>query len=248
MGRKNGGFAARSKDCLPIGTVMPRPCLQLTLLGGFQARVASGARIDLANKKTRGLLAYLALSAGKAQSRERLMGLLWSDRAEPQARNSLRQALAEIGRALGSAEPSPLVKERDRIALDPALVEVDAMALERFARSDKVEELRRAAVLYGGELLEGIGIRDAVFEEWLLVERQRLRNVAATVLKKLLDQEVGEEAIATARRLLALDPLQEWAHRALMRLHAEAGGPTHNSTALGPYRPLSCVIPRHPNH
>lgn len=197
--------------------------LHLTLLGGFQARWASGAQIEFPNRKTQGLLAYLVLPAGKAQSRERLMGLLWSDRAEPQARNSLRQALAELNRALGSAEPSPLVKEQDRVALDLASVDVDAMAFERLAASDKVEELRRAVALYAGDLLEGIGIRDPAFEEWLLVERQRLRDLAVTALRKLLGRETGHEAIASARRLLALDPLQEDGHRALMRLHAKAG-------------------------
>jgi len=202
---------------------MSAPRLQLILLGGFQARWTSGTRIELANKKTQGLLAYLALPAGKAQSRERLMGLLWSDRAELQARNSLRQALAELGRALGSAEASSLVREQDRVALDLASVEVDAMAFERLAASDQVEDLRRAAALYDGDLLEGIGIRDAAFEEWLFLERQRLRYLVIGVLKRLLGPETGEQAIATARRLLALDPLQEDGHRALMRLQAEAG-------------------------
>jgi len=202
---------------------MPAPYLQLTLLGGFHVEWTSGVRADLANKKTQGLLAYLALPAGKAHSREKLMGLLWSDRAEPQARNSLRQALAELGRALGPDEPSPLVKEQDRIALDPASVEVDALVFERLAASDSFEELRRAVGLYAGDLLEGIGIRDGAFEEWLLQERQRMRNLEIGTLKKLLGLERGEEAIATARHLLALDPLQEEAHRALMRLQAAAG-------------------------
>ena len=133
---------------------MPKPSLCIELLGGFKAHGAPDARIDLANRKTQGLLAYLALPAGKVHSRDRLMGLLWSDRAEPQARNSLRQALAELGRALASAEPFPLLKEHDRIALDAASVEVDVMAFEHLAASSELEELRQAAALYAGDLLE----------------------------------------------------------------------------------------------
>ena len=76
---------------------MPR--LQLTLLGGFYARVAGGPAIDIATRKTRALLAYLALPLGRQHTREALASLLWSDRGEKQAQASLRQALVELNRA-----------------------------------------------------------------------------------------------------------------------------------------------------
>jgi TolB-like protein len=197
--------------------------LQLKLLGGFEARQASGGVIDIAARKTRALLAYLALPAGRAHSRDKLVGLLWSDRGDKQARDSLRQALSELGRALGAIDPPPLIKDHDTIALDAGAVEVDAVAFERLAASGDAADLRRAAAFYVGDLLDGIGVRDAAFEDWLLVERQRLRRIAAAALKKLLPHETGAGAIGIAQRLLALDPSQEEGHRALMRLHAEAG-------------------------
>ncbi len=206
--------------------------LQLKLLGGFEARKVSGPVLDIAARKTRALLAYLALPTGRTHSRDKLVGLLWSDRGDEQARNSLRQALTELGKALGAVEPSPLVKQRDSLALDPANVEVDALIFEELAAGNATSDLRRAAELYTGDLLDGLDARDAAFEEWLTVERQRLRALVATVLKKLLTQETGASAIAVAHRLLALDPLQEDGHRALMRLHAEAG---ETSTALRQY-------------
>jgi len=206
--------------------------LQLKLLGGFEARIVSGPVLDIAARKTRALLAYLALPTGRSHARDKLVGLLWSDRGDEQARNSLRQALTELGKALGAVEPSPLVKQRDSLALDPANVEVDALIFEELAAGNATSDLRRAAELYTGDLLDGLDARDAAFEEWLTVERQRLRALAATVLKKLLTQETGASAIAVAHRLLALDPLQEDGHRALMRLHAEAG---ETSTALRQY-------------
>jgi DNA-binding SARP family transcriptional activator len=206
--------------------------LQVKLLGGFESRIASGPVLDIAARKTRALLAYLALPTGRAHSRDKLVGLLWSNRGDEQARNSLRQALTELGRALGAVEPSPLVKRQDTLALDPAAVEVDALLFETLAASDAASDLRRAAALYAGDLLDGLDTRDAAFEEWLAVERLRLRELAATVFKKLLSRERGQSAIDAARRLLALDPLQEEGHRALMRLHAEAG---EISTALRQY-------------
>ncbi len=200
---------------------MPR--LQVNILGGFQARLSSGKPLDIAARKTRALLAFLALPAGREHSRDKLMSLLWSDRSNEQARNSLRQALTELGRTLGAGETSLLVKGRDTLALDPQAVEVDAVLFEQLVPSDIIDDLRRAAALYAGDLLDGFGIRDPMFEGWLADERQRYRELAISVLKKLVDRETGADALAAGQRLLALDPLQEEGHRLLMRLYAEAG-------------------------
>jgi DNA-binding SARP family transcriptional activator len=76
--------------------------LQIKMLGGFDVRLASGEAVEITSRKTRALLAYLALPAGRAHARDKLMGLLWSDRGDKQARDSLRQALSELGRTLGA--------------------------------------------------------------------------------------------------------------------------------------------------
>ena len=185
--------------------------------------MAAGPMLDIVAKKTRALLAFLALANGRACSRDKLVGLLWSDRADEQARNSLRQALTELGKALGAIEPAPLVKQRDTLALDMTALEVDALLFEKHAAGDAISDLRRAVELYAGDLLDGLDVRDATFEEWLMVERQRLRSLTVIVLKKLLAQETGPSAVALANKMLRLDPLQEVAYRALMRLHAQAG-------------------------
>jgi TolB-like protein len=207
--------------------------LHLTLLGGFEARIIPGEPLDIANRKTRALLAYLALPTGRVHSRDKLMGLLWSDRGDEQARNSLRQALAELGRVLAGVEPSPLVKGRDTLALDPRAVEVDAIAFERLAASEAVDDLRQATRLYGGELLDGFTVRDSAFEEWFRQERQRYDRLAITALKKLVPLESPANALALAQRLVSLAPLQEDGHRLLMRLHAELGDV---AAALGQYQ------------
>src|SRR5215470_8510626 len=157
--------------------------LRLKVLGGFEARSGSGQPIDIATRKTRALLAYLAVPAGRSHTRDKLTGLLWSDRADQQARNSLRQALTELGRILADIDPSPLVKGRDTLALDPEAVVVDAVLFERLAASRDADDLRRAADLYAGDLLEGFGLRDAAFEDWLRHERQRYRDMMITGLR-----------------------------------------------------------------
>src|SRR5262249_43269160 len=158
---------------------------------------------------------------GGAHTRGKLTSLLWSDRSDEQARNSLRQALTELGRILTGIEPSPLVKGRDTLSLDPEMVEVDAMLFARLAASSEAGDLRSAAAMYTGDLLEGFGVRDPAFEEWLRDEQQRYRELAIATLKKLVTCQTGVNALAVAQQLLALAPLQEAVYRTVMRLHAE---------------------------
>src|SRR5262245_14831194 len=196
----------------------PSDLLQVRLLGGFELRSGHGRDAPPSGRKVRALLACLALSAGKPWPREKLMALLWSDRGEEQARASLRQALAELRRALG--EPSPLRTEHDTVGLDPAMIALDAIEFERLA---KAGHLDKAAALYRGPLLDGHGVRDEAFEEWLGVERGRLHDLAVDLLDRLAASQTGDAAIETAQRLLQLDPAREETHRLLMRLYAADG-------------------------
>src|SRR5262245_15790128 len=67
--------------------------LELNLLGGFDARFGTGEALVPLGRKAQLLLAFLALRAGEPQTREKLIGVLWSDRGDAQARGSLRQEL-----------------------------------------------------------------------------------------------------------------------------------------------------------
>jgi DNA-binding SARP family transcriptional activator len=80
------------------------------------------------------------------------------------------------------------------------------MQLQALANSDDVEALRRAAALYGGYLLDGLEVHSPAFEDWLRDERQRYRELAAEILKKLLRCETGAGKATVAHRLLTLDP------------------------------------------
>ena len=112
--------------------------LHIDLLGDLSLRLASGTAVVLPTRKSRLLVAYLALSRGNPQPRTKLMGLLWSDRAEPQARASLRQELHTIRHSLAPIVPPALQIAGEAVALDTELVEVDALGFERLAgRSEK---------------------------------------------------------------------------------------------------------------
>ncbi|MFQ5897882.1 MAG: AAA family ATPase [Candidatus Methylomirabilia bacterium] len=219
--------------------------LSLTLLGGFRAQLASGSGLTLPTKKTEALLAYLAVRPGQAQPRDKLAALLWGERAEEQARASLRQSISALRKALAVTVPPSLLVEGNTLALSPSAVDVDVAAFERLVAGGSAETLEQAAALYHGELLEGLTLREAPFEEWLLSERERLRELALEALAKLLAHQRAagstEQAIQTALRLLALDPLQESVHRTLMRLYARVG---RRGTGLRQYQVCVAVLQR----
>ncbi len=200
--------------------------LELLLLGGFQAR-AGGHEADIPGRKERALLAFLAIPPGERRSRDKLAGLLWSDRADGQARDSLKQAVFKLRKALDGVRPPPIRVDREFVSLDQAAVAVDVAEFEQLVGAGTPEAIGRATALYRGDLLDGLDVRDSAFDEWLLIERQRLRALARDGLARLLDLHLAsgahDQAAAVARRLLGLDPLREAAHRALMQIYAEQG-------------------------
>ena len=133
----------------------------------------------------------------------------------------------------------------ETVALDPAPVDVDVVEFERQVAEGTPAALERAVALYRGELLEGLALQEAPFEEWLLAERERLRELALEALAKLLHHQrttgATEAALQTALRLLALDPLQEPVHRAVMRLYVQLG---RRASALRQYQVCVGVLQR----
>ena len=217
--------------------------LSLTLLGGLQAKLDPGGTLVLPTRKSQALLAYLALPPGQAHPRDKLAALLWGGIRDESARLSLRQALFAVRKAL--ADTGALRPDADTLALDAAAVTVDVAAFEQAIKEGTPDALERAAALYRGDLLAGLVVDEAPFEEWLLGERERLRELALEALTKLLahHRKVGtsEAAVQTALRLLALDPLQEPVHRTLMRLYAEGG---RRGAALRQYQQCVSVFAR----
>jgi TolB-like protein/DNA-binding SARP family transcriptional activator len=200
--------------------------LELVLFGGFQAR-AAGHVIDVPGRKERALLSVLAMPPGEPRSREKLAGLLWSDRSDKQARDSLKQALLRLRKSFGCLYPLPMVTDRASVTLNRAEIAVDVQEFEQLVAEGTPDGLARATKFYRGDLLEGLDVRDPAFEEWLLFERQRLRDQARDALARLLAHHMvggaSDQAIVAARRLVALDPLHETAHRALMQIYAQQG-------------------------
>jgi DNA-binding SARP family transcriptional activator/predicted ATPase len=218
--------------------------LNLTLLGGFQGRLGAAAPLTLPTRKSQALLAFLALPPGRPHPREKLASLLWGGMAEAQARSGLRQSLSTLRKAMVGDAPALLI-DGQTVALDASSVDVDVLEFERHVAEGTPAALDRAAALYRGELLEGLALQEAPFEEWILAERERLRELALETLAKILrhQRETGatEAALQTALRLLALDPLQEPVHRAVMRLYFQLG---RRASALRQYQLCLGILQR----
>src|SRR5262245_23210180 len=217
----------------------------MTLFGGFEVRLRAGASLVLPTHQYRALLAFLAVPPGRAHPREKLVALLWDDLPADRGRSALRQAVFAIRKALDADGPSALLVTGDTVALDPEIVSVDVAEFERLAGKNRLASLERAAALYRGDFLAGLPLVGGLFEDWLTSERERLRERAIEILARLLAAQrragAPEAATQTALRLLALDPLQEPVHRALMRLYVEQG---RRAAALKQYQGCLAVLQR----
>jgi DNA-binding SARP family transcriptional activator/pimeloyl-ACP methyl ester carboxylesterase len=203
---------------------MARP--HLSLLGGFDF-VIDAAPAPAFSRKARAMLAYLALQAGHSQSREKLAALLWGSNGEAQARMNLRQALSAIRKQMQTMNGELLVTDGDTVILNIDGFDFDVARFEAQGTGFAREQLEQAAALYRGDLLDGFSLKEEPFEDWLRVERERLRAISIAVLEKLVSHHSAANApadcIRAATRLLAAEPLREDIHRILMRAYASQG-------------------------
>lgn len=182
--------------------------------------------IRLSTRKAGVLIAYLAMNPEQSASREELAALLWGDCTDQQARQSLRQALALLRKEL--RWPHFLSADTDVVRLQPGMWSVDARDFEDLSKSCDPKGLERAARLFGGEFLSGLNIDDEGFDEWVRGQRQRIQLAAARLCETFATRPDlvadGEQAVAVAERLMALDPLREDWQRLALTLYARYRG------------------------
>lgn len=222
--------------------------LQLRLLGGIQIIHHDAPLASFVSNKAPALLAYLVVTRRQHQ-REALATLLWGELADADAKNNLRQALSNLRRLL---DPYLLIT-RDTVALNPgAAVFLDAEAFEECLQAGmgdlpvetRAAGLQEAATLYQGDFLAGFVVRDAPeFEDWMLAQRSRFRELALHALHTLTQFYLlhgnAAGAIDTATRLLGIDLWREEAHRQLMLALARSG---QRSAALAQYETCRRIL------
>ena len=205
------------------------PKLSISLLGAFSIEGLGPDAPPKLGQKSQALMAVLALSDGKPMQRDVLASLLWSDRDERHARDSLKHAIAQIRNGF-SATTDVIEADRQTVTLRLDAIEVDVTRFEEFAANRSSDAASRALSLYRGEFLEGISVHDPAFERWLEPERRRFAKLAEDAALRVMTDAVARDqddlASDAARRLMELDPLREDACRTLMTVLNRRGDRT----------------------
>jgi DNA-binding SARP family transcriptional activator/tetratricopeptide (TPR) repeat protein len=198
--------------------------LSVSLVGRLTMRF-KGRLIELRTQKAGAVLSYLALTEAKHESRERLVGLLWSRSDEEKARASLRQVVRELRTAFEDAGCSGFVAGRLSIHLDAEKIEVDVESIIRAAENGNVHSLLLDTPRLGERILEGMDDLDPSFRVWVLAKRQTIHD---RLMRSLGAGLVADDVAAGAKNRIAtaivnLDPTHEEACCHLMRTRAEEG-------------------------
>jgi DNA-binding SARP family transcriptional activator/TolB-like protein len=216
---------------------------KLRLFGEFRLSSDEGEVISALGRRDRAVLAYLALTPGRRESRDRLASLLWSNRGEEQARHSLVQSTAVVRKALGDVDKAVVQSEPASIAVDWSLFDVDVLDFLDLIEDGSLESLQEAVDHYTDDFLPGFELRSEGFDEWILRERDRLRAIAVDAYYRLTSlyaqADDWDAVIDIAGRTLRLDALREDAHRLLMRAYAQTG---QRALALQQYKTLVTVL------
>lgn len=208
------------------------PALNVQLLGDFRLNYHGDQPIAVQQARQQSLIVYLILHRQASQSRQQIAFLFWPDTSEAQAQTNLRQLLHHLRRAWPASSDYIRVEPRTIAWKSAAPYRVDVVEFLHAVddatsawKAGQIDAARRACEtaieLYRGDLLP------ASYEEWLLVERERLRQAFLDTVERLVvlceDARDYISAIHYAQRFLRVDPLHETTYRRLMRLHALNG-------------------------
>ncbi|TDB74540.1 BTAD domain-containing putative transcriptional regulator [Micromonospora sp. KC721] len=208
----------------------PGAPIALHLLGGF--RLLHGDTSIVVPRGLQRVIALIGLRPGATRSH--LAGLLWPDAPEERALSSLRTALWRLRQ-----DPCcPLITSGDTVRLDPRVgVDVDAL-VGAAARVRDGDDPGAAGALAAGrhDLLPGW------YDDWVLADRERLRQLRLHMLENLADQHLAAgrhgEALEAALEAMSAEPLRETPHRLVVRIHLAEGNAFEAVHAFYVYRDL----------
>lgn len=227
--------------------------LKITLLGTLVMTV-NEKPIEVASNFVRALLLYLAVESDRPHRRDVLAELLWPDKPQGVARNSLKQALSNLRTALGECDNSTpfLVASRDEIQINQSspywidIVEFSSLiedcethAHTHLSACEVCEtKLLHAVKFWRGDFLADFYLpENPDFNEWIIIKREVFQRQMTEALSNLslIYEARGEYAKAGDyyRQLTELEPWSEKNHRNLMRLLAISG---RRSAALRQYQ------------
>ena len=171
-------------------------------------------------RKTTALFCYLMRHRTLSHRRETLATLLWGDKPQKKARQSLATAIWHLRKSLPLADL--LLVTPTEIEVNPqksCWLDVEAFA-EKASRS-KIKALSEAAALYHGPFLP------MFYDDWVLAERYRLQTMFVEVLGQAAQHyhlaKEYDRAIQLALRLIEHEPLTEIGYEIAIRSYAATG-------------------------
>ncbi len=188
-----------------------------------------GESLKISRRKSRGLLFYVA-AQNHPVHRQTLMEILWPDLPRQSAQQTLRTSLYGLKKELGKA----LLIDDQTVGLSTFGLNTDVQVdlVEFTAKLDSAGEdrtaLADALTLYKGDFLQGFYLpENGTFEDWMLFERDHLRQKAVNGYAKLAlllaNQGEFQQSLANLDLALAFNPLQEDLQRERIRIHFLAG-------------------------
>jgi DNA-binding SARP family transcriptional activator len=192
--------------------------LRVRLLGGFA--LFCGTRAPSPSLNSQRMIAYLALH-DRPQSRSHVAGALWPESTEDRSHASLRSALWR----LNGTEPGLVSSIGGALVLNRS-IEVDATRMASAARmlmdgSFDVGYLGGALDLFTHDLLPEWD------DQWVVIDRERLRQLRLHALESLAEQCVRAgrfgDAIEACQLAVGAEPLRDSAHRTLIRAYLAEG-------------------------
>jgi DNA-binding SARP family transcriptional activator/predicted ATPase len=197
--------------------------LELRMLGGLDVRRGGQSLAQPPSKKTRALLAYLALT-GRAHRRDALCSLLWDVTDDP--RGALRWSLSKLRKQVDDERVTRLQTDGERVALELAGATVDVLEMrsalsEAKLASAPIALLEAWSARCNGAVLEGLDLPDFDgYQAWLVAEREQTRRLHANVLRELVQRHAAspDRALAHANAWIGVDPMNAQARLSALRL------------------------------
>ncbi len=198
------------------------PLLHIQLLGDFRLRYGDQLIVRLESPRLQSLFAYLVLHRDAPQPRQQIAFHLYPDSSKAQARTNLRNLFHLLRQALPDADLFLHANTQSLKWQSDAPFTLDVDEFENALRqATGTADLQKAVDLYPGDLIPNC------YDDWILPERERLRQQFIQALARLCASLEAEgdyrTALGYAERLLHSDPLREDSYRTLMRLSALAG-------------------------
>ena len=206
--------------------------LRVNLIGQFYLS-SSNNDVVLTARKDKALLAYLANTPGELYRRSQLASLLWPLSDDSRARESLKQTLLRVRRALPEGL---LVTDRETACLDIDRKHVDLTRAEDLLDIGTCDSVLDLLDSLGQTFLGGLDYISEEFDAWRNARYQSLldktRRAIHSVLKQTISTGNFDQAVTLAERASQFDPLDEEPVRFLIRAYCADGRPRRAQRAL----------------